>query len=382
MVIQAKVPYLAELQSSVDDAHSVLDHSLPTDAVYRLPIGYPGFLAPFLSHFPEAVAVKILNLLFFSTLVATLCLFRSRQVGHPAAHRYVVLLLLAVSLHPYLILNISRASEAVMAAALLTVFTACVIRPPSIYGLIGAGTSLGCLVHVRPNALTLFLPVALWLWSSNHQRSPVWHTARALGSVSLIATMTYSCLSLAWTGVPFYTPTNGPYNLFAGTNEYTLAYLDQQQNAEHSIGPALQARQIAYSSTHSVPGEVYSQLARDYVREHVQEVPKLLAAKLAVYFSPRLNNADGILETVIQWLCAVPATLGATFSAWLGLVRKRHEDRMIAWVFISYTLPFVLTNADPRLRFPLDVVAVVYLFELAFDRLECRSCAHDGSSGT
>lgn len=368
---QLRIPYLSELASHTIDAARIWQRQIDCSAVYRLPLGYPGLLSPFVAAFGEPWGVKLANLAVFGLLQAAACGFvaAATRAGGPTPLGWrfgtraaaLAVLLLLTTFYPYMALNVARANEAVAAAALLVVFLWLLFERPTLAAVIAAAACLGIAMHVRANMVSLLLPALLWLVCRSRAN---WFARGALAATGLaVLAVTYSLMSLLLAGCAWYNPTNGGYNLFAGNNPLSASYLRDGQNAEYSIIPALRAEGMDVSRVadgYAVPQEVYIRLAERYVADCPLCAAKLAALKTAVFFSPRLHNAGSAAEIAVQSLLAALTLAAFAVALWRFLRRRGYEAGLLLAIFAAYAAPFALTNADPRLRFPLDVVALCY----------------------
>lgn len=365
---QIRVPYLSEIASHVADAHRIWTGGIDCAAVYRLPLGYAGWIAPFIAFFGEPLGVKLANMAALALLLGAVTVFLAEVRPEPAppdspprraTEIATIAVLLVLTFHPYNLLNVARTTEALLAAALVVGLLCFMLRPPKLPTVILAGVLLGFGIHVRANMASLILPLGIWiLWLGGMKPRPVLGFAAA-GLASTAAA--YAICSLLLAGCPWYAPTNGGYNLFAGTNAFSAHYFAINQNGEQSLLPALAADGISTTDAHAVPEKTYIDLARAYALECPLCVAKLVAQKAFVYFSPRLLSATGTAKVAVQTLIALPTLFAIALALWRFGRRRTYADGIVLLVFASYALPFILTNADPRLRFPLDMVALCYL---------------------
>ena len=366
-IVQLRVPYLNELQTHVIDAWRIWGGEIDCTAVYRLPLGYAGFIAPFMAFLGEPTGVKVANLLAFAGCAAAGLAYvaaLSGQAEHGALRARWAggLMLAAFLLYPYMIFNVARTTEAVPAAALVIAFLWAALHRPTLALAIIAGLCIGVGMQVRANMVSLLLPALLWLAL---RADGGWLRRAGLAAAGLGALIvSYSAVSLATTGCIWYSPTNGGYNLYAGNNPLSAEYLAADQNAEYSIIPSLRPRGIELAdvpAAYEVPQADYVAWTREFVQGCPSCAVRLVLQKTVVYLSPRLKNAGGKAEVAVQWAMAAVTWLAFGLALWRFTRRRSYAEGIWLLVFVAYALPFVLTNADPRLRFPLDITALCYL---------------------
>ena len=101
-----------------------------------------------------------------------------------------------------------------------------------------------------------------------------------------------------------------------------------------------------------------------YAKAHPGEMVQLTALKAALFFAPRLANADSPIERAIQYLAVVPFAVGFLWSLWLFVRRRTWTEGFLVLTVVSYAIPFALTNSDPRMRFPLDLLMSIQALRL------------------
>lgn len=379
-----KIGYLNELPSHTEDAGKILAGAIDVDATYRLPLGYPVVLAPFLAALPQGLAVKALNFLAYLVFLGTAWRWLAAGgglrpgMGQPTRAAQAGLLAIlgaALVVHPYVLLSLSRTNESILAGALVMILVALMTRRPTLVAAVAAGLVMGLLVHVRANSVSMALPLGVWLlWGAGESD---WK-ARFSGAVSkgiaglVAAVAAFTLLSVAATGHLTYRPTNGGYNLFAATNAFSHDEIVRNQNAEYALRPALAERGIAFEDRNNVPEAQYMGWAKEYAAAHPGEIVQLTALKTMTFFAPRLANANSPAKVVVQYFTAALFWLSLAWTCLVFVRRRRWTDGMLILLVASYALPFMLTNADPRMRFPLDLVFYVQLIALMLEQAVTR----------
>jgi len=184
-------------------------------------------------------------------------------------------------------------------------------------------------------------------------------------------------VNLATKHTPFVFGQQGAYNFYSGTNEYAATYLLKDYSGENSLEGALAAKGFSSVRTFeerlSFPSRTYWQLTFDYIKNHPLEYVKLTGLKLFTFFRPGYHAAQDFTWGSVEGLKRLlKIALSAPFFIWLFFVyktRRNFFDRENLLVFLSialYLLPFLFANADPRYRFPLDIIFIADSFYRAY----------------
>ncbi|MEK9194402.1 MAG: hypothetical protein AAB884_01180, partial [Patescibacteria group bacterium] len=282
---------------------------------------------------------------------------------------------LIIALHPVLLLNVWRIHDGNLTALLLLSFLAAGIgslryrNNPSAL-LFGAIT--GLLFVVRPNTLFLFL-VALFLifWKTGRGEKIKSFLKAAIFLIGAIVLVV--ALNFAVKQKPFFFPPQGFYNVFAGSNEYSTKYLLKDYSGENSLTEALRARGFSsvdtFSELLSFPSNKYREFTIDFAKNNPLEYAKLTVLKVFTLFRPGYHVPEGFewfskegLTRSLKIVLALPVFI------WLFFVwktRKNFFEKENLFVFVTvllYIAPFFVANADPRYRFPLDIVFIADSF--------------------
>jgi hypothetical protein len=334
-----------------------------------MPVGYSGLLGLFLKVFGLGGIPVSQAILYVGILLILLVFLVLRGVRGTL----LVIGTAAVALHPVLILNIWRIHDGNLTALLrlgLLVAGIVVARNQSLPSILVLGVVLGLLFSVRQNALPLAFIVPLLFF---HER-PV--RVMALFRKALVfavgAAVCVIAVNTAFKGTPFFVGRQGPYNLFSGTNEYASKYLLSEYSGENSLKDALLARGVAAPSLEDrlyFPPERYTRFSLDYVIRHPLEYLKLIGLKVVTLLRPGYHMVEGFVWISPEGLKRmVKITLAAPFFIWLFLVfrTRKHffdtENLFVVLVAAAYIVPFLAANADPRYRFPLDIILIADSF--------------------
>ncbi|MDP2704159.1 MAG: hypothetical protein Q8P01_02965 [bacterium] len=282
---------------------------------------------------------------------------------------------LAVALHPMLVLNVWRIHDGNPTVLLLLGFLASGIvflRKRDAWSVIIFGVFTGLLLTVRINAILLVLPALFVVFKKSEEKLTAGAKKAILFLVS--AMIVFAAVNMAIKQAPIFFPQHGLYNFFAGSNEYTSKYLLKDYSGENSLGEALKARGFSSSAETfkgwlSFPSETYKEFAVDYIKNHPFEYLKLTALKLFTFFRPGYHMGENFswdsgegLKRFSKIILSLPV------FAWAFLVyktRKSFFDKENVFVLLSaalYLAPFLIANADPRFRFPLDIIFIADSF--------------------
>ncbi len=338
-----------------------------------LPVGYPLVLAlgSLVGHWAGArgvqVALSALNILLVCATVVGLYRWLQRRT----APGYALAVALVLGLYPETLRNLSKVSDTnlttLLLVAMLLALTA-MRRSAGIPAATTFGLVLGAAVLVRPN-LCLMLALAVPALAA----SPFRRRAALLLVAFAVSLATYLAVTAATHGKPFW-PKNGAYNVFAGANPYTAYFLLHDHNAEESILPALRQHGfhpgLDWHRPSDQPGiddsrdlryvPVYRALAVQFVRQHPAQMVRLTLLKLLTFLRP--DGAPGLpAPWTSAWLLVKTSVRMGTVLWMVVVVADRFRGgsgpfTAVGLLALLYVLPFLLTNADPRFRTPLDLV--------------------------
>jgi hypothetical protein len=326
------------------------------------PCGYPALVGLGVRLGGRAGPVIIQLLIYALILFAVFTTLRLLAVEKATA----AIAACVLGFHPDLVINIKKIWDTDITVALLMLLFGAVLAvtlhglTPARAVLIGIFWGLG--INVRPNFLTLFVPIAFAFCtaptSGNRIKLRLTASALTLAGAAFVVTV----LSVLVHG-SFYIPQNGPYNFYAGNNPFTERALLSSLNAEPSIYPSLLAQDMNPNVDPYDPGlrSFYVQHALLYIRQNLPRAAKLALLKLLTLLRPDtkiypLTSLGGMVKLVLAlaipfWVVTILLLRGA---AW------RIEDWLFVVFALSYTAPFLLTNSDPRFRIPLDVLVLTH----------------------
>lgn len=292
----------------------------------------------------------------------------------------------AIALHPVLLLNVWRIHDGNLTILLLLGFLASgiaymsrapqsplVARWGSAACVLLLGIFAGFLFTVRINTALLVLPALFVLW----RRERALLARLSVAGIFLgTATLVFIMVNLGVKQTPFFFPAHGWYNFFAGNNEYAAEYLWKEYTGENSLEKALEAR--GYSGVETIearlafPPETYRARALHYIQNNPGEYVELGAIKLITLLRPGYHMPENFVWISAEGVKRILKTILATpFFIWafvLYKTRRRFFDEENVFVFLAaalYALPFLAANADPRFRFPLDIVFMADSFRRA-----------------
>jgi hypothetical protein len=336
------------------------------------PLAYPLFLAPAF-RLAGLHGVLAMQALLYLAIVALAFDILQRLALPPRVAAFATLPIL---MHPEFLLSLNKIWDVALSTALFLFLVGLALRiqrttlTPGLT--LGLGVALGSAFFCRPNFF-LLLPAILFAVPRASSRISVLRIAAA----GAIASLTFALAGVAAHGRPFV-PRNGPYNLYAGANPGSAHALLTDLNAESSIFPALRdahpnlippdAPHSAYFSPALEP--IYDRDALHFLFHHPGQDVRLLALKLFTLFRPDtkvhpLHSAPGVLKAIL----ALPA-LCYLFALLLpGRPALTPIDRLLLAFVFAYILPFLLTNADPRFRTPLDALLLLHTARLLWRRL-------------
>jgi len=342
-----------------------------------LPIGYSALLGLGQWIFHGQAGSTVVGVTLYLVWVAFVWLLL-QQLGVTAKQALIAAAVFSV--YPDIVLSIYKVMDTTLTSVLLLSFLTCIIylvRTRDSYKAdILLAIALGIAITVRPNLVLLFPLTWFLLWKYQVPRGFL----RAVGQFA-IAVALYAAVTMVVHGSVFL-PRNGPYNLFAGANEYTEQGLSAM-SAENSIIPALKDRGIVaeqhWDRPDSVPGvndirdlqyeRLYTHEAIAYMEAHPLTTIELPALKFVTLLRPdtkahSAKSAAGIAKVVLAFV----------FPAWIivcfllprpgqGVTRV-----IVPLTIFTYIVPFLLTVSAPRFRVPIDILCLVEIVAMLFAR--------------
>jgi|GEM_PF-1925479 len=343
-----------------------------------LPIGYPLWIAwtfSLGSHWGtwgSQHAFELMNVV----MLLVLFMFLRTLMQRFSPNRFATIASLIIVIRPEMLHNLSKVSDANITTMFLVVLMYCadwLKKSTSVLSALSFGLVYGLGVLVRPNfGIAIFILVwSLWKLPFVSQLKLV--LLSTIMSISIFAAITAGIH-----GQPFF-PQNGPYNMFAGANSYTGAALYEFGNAEPSIPRAMHDLGFNCSVDWVRPSDItgvndcrdlrykaiYQQQIWRFLITSPGSVIKLDFEKTLNFLRPETNRFkfDGPFNRItVPWLLArlVDAMIVPLWIAMLFWAKRNawQMDWLLVVLAILYVLPFVLTNSDPRFRWPLIVLVL------------------------
>jgi hypothetical protein len=280
---------------------------------------------------------------------------------------------LPVALHPTLVINITRISDNNISVLLLLCFVWMLLwvrkRGLGWRGVAAGGLLCGAILLIRPNLLTVVAAGVVATWRHDGRLWPAisrWIAIVAIAAIGALVT-TYWCRGVWQLSDPFY----AAYTFHNGTNPRAARAFLYETTGEYSTFAALKDEGIhdLYALSKDEGRRVLLRSSWRFIREHPLDYAALLVVKGFNFFRPdyrRVNTGDfgpWLIVGGMQSVMALPVVV------WLALKwRTRHLVRWDEGLYASlllplYVLPFVALYAEPRYRWPVDILL---LLESAF----------------
>ncbi len=368
VVIYGVIPFLPDLPPYWDDARKLArGDRLSVD--HLMPVGYPLLLSLFVRMADVKGVIIAQSAVYVISVMAAWVVLR-HGVGEASSRAAAISLtcLLAIAIHPYMLLNTHRINDNAFNVLPMIIMTAWCSQGFLVSNATRAmtyGIVFGLFVSIRPNAL-IFAALPFLGFIDDLARKKAHERLRYTLILVGFAAVTYGAVVAAATGSAFFWPSNGPYTLFCGNNPFSFDALIERFDSEPSVGPALAAiGALPGVDPHVVPPHVYLALAWKFISSHVAGFVSLCLTKLVVFFSPRILNSKGVFDTGIQILLSFPVLFWG--AAVRRLWRAGHKRECVARLtfVVLYVLPFMITNATTRHRMPLDIWFILDLAVLA-----------------
>lgn len=342
-----------------------------------MPVGYSGFLGTCMKMGGEESIPACQAFVYAGVLFAAFAFLWLRGIRAMA----LALGTLAVALHPMLLLNIWRIHDGNLTVLVLFGFLASSLlsfRSKSIWSTLLLGISTGLMLTVRMNTVILILPALALLYA---KEETLGRYAKKGGLFLVGAALMFMAVNMATKQTPLFFPGHGFYNLFSGTNEYSAKYLLKDFSGENSHKEALEAKGFSsiqsFEDLANFPSETYRELSLNFIKEHPVEYLKLTGIKAVTFFRPGYHVPENFHWMSAEGLKRVSKiVLAAPFFIWVFFVWKTRraffekENFFIFLVIILYLAPFLIANADPRYRFPLDILFIADSLCRAYERIK------------
>jgi hypothetical protein len=361
LVVTWKVPFQAPNPSYLCDARQLMaTHRIAT---VFLPVGYSGVLGVSGLLAGQAGIVALSIALSLMVIAAAWVYLRTLGVSVRATLALTGLL----SVYPDLLLSYNKAQDTALTAVLLFLYVTLLLQAVKAqrFGVTDAslGMLLGYAAMVRPNLVLLVPMVWFVFWKFRVPRAAariVWQT--------LLVVSCYAIGTAAIHGRPFL-PQNGPYNLYAGANEFTAAHI---QNEEGSLIEAMASHGIRVmdpdvlciqdsSDPHVADiherrlDPLYTKFALQFIWEHPVEMVKLAGLKFLALMSPDfMLHKPASVGGIVKILEASAFPLWLVASLLWPDPSLRPTRLIVALMVVCYVVPFLLTVSSSRFRVPLD----------------------------
>lgn len=283
---------------------------------------------------------------------------------------------LPVALFPETLFSIPKVWDVGLSTFLLLLFVLVLLeidhRSEKWYLLRSAvlGVVFAALVFCRPN-LVLLLPVACLVLLAPVHRKKMSSRIVAFALFLIMTGAGFALLGIASHGSVFW-PQNGPYNLYAGQNPQAMSVLLDRLNAEGSLDADFVATHPGvHPPDFHLPGARvgFTHRSVEFAREHPGTEVELVGVKLFTLFRPDTKvHPLRSLWGVLKGLLALPVFLFLGALLWLGRPPLDRDDWLLLVAEALYIVPFLMTNSDPRFRFPLDALLLLHLVSLFYRR--------------
>ena len=262
---------------------------------------------------------------------------------------------LVVALNPILVANVTKISDNNLATLLLLLLVLTLVRARdgalSRFAIVPVSLLFAAVLLVRPNMALLFLPI---LWFSVRQ------SAAVVAAVAIAMTVNASTTGHWRVSDPFYVA----YAFNNGNNPHALETVRSGVSAESTTAETLEDAGIDQRALTSVEAtRLYWSAGFAFIRDHPGDYLVLRAAKLASLFAPYFRRGRAGLMKIAgdagAIVMALPILIWTALRVWRRRAWTWSSGLMAAVVLPLYVLPFFLINAEPRYRWPMDVVLML-----------------------
>lgn len=346
---------------------TVLNNILAGRSIAHLPypVGYP-LMAAFAERTMGSRGLSVVQaIVYIATVLLAWLTMRGFGVG-----RFLRLAGgLAVATYPGMVFAITRYVDTVPSCFLLAAFAWLVMRLRrdglSRANTLIAGVVFGLMLPFRAPDIAV-APVAVWAAFAGRRFAPAAIVRMAAAAAVAIAIGAAFIVPLKGR-LDVFDPYQGAYTFANGTHALAIEGILRDYNGEMAMPEAMrQAGLTYYSLDRDDPAVVnmYKRFGMSFIQNHFGRYLELEALKAVNLFRPDYRNASkSFIPAPMGYV--IHTMVAAIFFAWLAVrVTARRvygllDGLMLPALTILYLAPFVLTNADPRYRFPIDVLLIV-----------------------
>lgn len=292
---------------------------------------------------------------------------------------------LPVALHPLFVVNVTKISDNNVSVLLLLLLAGLLVRTRRCSlrwrDVPWTAAFFGALLLVRPNLALLFGLGPLVAWSQRAGGRVAfgpWLTAVA-GAFLLTLGVNAAVQGRWQLSDPYYVA----YTFHNGNNPRAAEHMLRHTIGEYSTYRALEDEGIPYVDVEKQSlTPVFWRLSAEFIREHPGAYLQVLGVKLLNVFRPNYVGGDrgrlSGLVTVVQTLAALPILVWAVLRWRTRKAVPWHAGLLAVAILPLYVLPFVVFNAEPRYRWPLDALLILESAWLVFAVRSGASCAVEG----
>ncbi len=329
---------------------------------------YPFFLALVYRLFGRSY----LSVGIFQSLVgASTCLLTyfigkklfSKRVGFLAS--------LIIACYPYMIYHDTRIIETSLFALLTAGGILCLLKipeSPSLYNQIATGILLGLAALCRPTILA-FVPFGI-LWIFIYLGGKNWKkVTKIAGVIVLFLILTI----LPWTIRNYFVQgrivsiaTNGGYNFLLGNNRLTERVMRQMSSLENIGGMGLiTGEEYRYLSNLSEAerDRWFFQKGVEFINKNPATFLKLAGMKFIKLWSWNIYPGTDRLKRLTYSISYAPLLILSLLGMILSTIfadAKFKRILLLYFLFISFTLMYMLFWASTRFRIPLDIYLAMF----------------------
>jgi hypothetical protein len=262
----------------------------------------------------------------------------------------------SIALNPILVANVTKISDNNLATLLLVLLVLALVRARN--RMLNAGATLpltllfAATLLVRPNMALMFLPI---LWFSRRQL------------IAVVAAVAIAIAVNAWTtgrhwrvSDPFYVA----YAFNNGNNPHAIETVRSGVSAESTSAETLEDAGIDQRTlTKDEATRLFWHTSLAFIRDHPADYLTLRLYKLVHFFAPYFRRGPSDFPKIVADAGAIVMALPVAIWSALRVWRRRSwtwtSGLLTPIVLVLYVLPFALINAEPRYRWPLDVLLVL-----------------------
>jgi len=322
---------------------------------------YPALLGEALRVFGRSGPILAQFVIYESFAVAVYFAFRFLGMSARASAFFGFL----IAMCPDLITGIQKIWDIGISCLALIALVLCILllieSGANVVRTILTGVVWGFGIAIRPNFPSLGLLIFYVIWLSLRRDRNIYRNFLLHALLLITVGSGVSAFLYRFSHGAFYWPQNGAYNFFAGANDFTGESLKSHLNAEPSISLALEKLGIQSDVSYLINPKS-QKLFIDQGLSFIQSHPWRWSIDYCALKFFTMLRPDTKLNPIFSRKGLARAFVSSALIFWLFMLylrkrsRWRNFDSITLLLIVVYSIPFLLTNSDPRFGLPLNLI--------------------------